>query len=333
MTRAFQLSPLTLRILAFVVLLVLIAGVFQALTPSYLTVTNIHGLLRHMAVQGLAALGLTFVIVVHHFDLSFPGVASLGAMTLGGLIAAGYGLPVSIGGALGVGLLCGLINGVSVALFRLPDIVATIATGGIAIGFSYFYSGGTSISENFFGSGILDINDSKVFSIDAPVVILAAAAAVAFVVLHCSRFGRAFYATGENPTAAIFSGIHVRIYIGVAFGLCGLLACLAILLLVASSGASNVSAGNQLLMPAFAAVYLGAALMGAPSVPATLAGTLLMSMMLTGFTLLAVPYYYSDAIVSAVLITAIAAFDPKLAGALRRLGRFQFGVGRREVSP
>ncbi len=72
-------------------------------------------------------------------------------------------------------------------------------------------------------------------------------------------------------------------------------------------------------MPAFAAVYLGAALFGAPSIPATLAGTLLMSAMLNGFTLLAIPYYYSDAIVSTVLICAIAIFDPKLTAALSNL--------------
>ena len=323
MKEKFSLSPLARRIIAFLALLALVACIFQILTPTYLSIGNIHGLLRHMAIQGLAALGLTFVIVVRHFDLSFPGVASLGAMTLGWLIAAGFSLPVCIGGALSVGLLCGLVNGIAVSVFRLPDIVATIATGGIAVGLSYFYSSGTSISENFFTSGILDINDAKILSVDEPVVILAAAALAAFVVLHASRFGRAFYATGENPLSATFSGIRVGAYVTAAFGLCCTMSCLAILLLVASSGASNVTAGNQLLMPAFAAVYLGAALMGAPSVPATLAGTLLMSMMLNGFTLLAVPYYYSDAIVSTVLIVAIASFDPRMAEALRRLGRFQ----------
>jgi ribose/xylose/arabinose/galactoside ABC-type transport system permease subunit len=310
--------PLVPRILAFLALLALVAAVFQMLTPAYLSPENIHALLRHMAVQGLAALGLTFVIVVRQFDLSFPGVASLGAMTLGWLIAGRYGVGIGVLGALAVGLACGLVNGVAVAWMRLPDIVATIATGGLAVGLSYFYSNGTSISKNFFMSGILDLNDAKYLGIDAPVAILLAAALLAGIVLHFSRFGRAFYATGENRISAVFSGIRVRLYVCAAFAICGALSCLAITLLVASSGAANVTAGNQLLMPAYAAVYLGAALFGAASVPATVAGTLLMSAMLNGFTLLAVPYFYSDAIVSIVLISAIALFDPRIAEAFRR---------------
>lgn len=312
-------SPVLIRLMAFLLLLALIAAVFQQLTPTYLTGANIHALLRHMSVQGLAALGLTFVIVVRQFDLSFPGIASLGAMTLGWLIANDHSLAFSVGAAISVGLLCGLVNGAAVAILGLPDIVATIATGGMAIGLSYFYSGGTSISENMMMSGILDLNDAKLLGVDAPVVILFTAAAAAMVLLHGSRFGRAFYATGENQLSAVFSGIQVRRYVMAAFAFSGGLACLAIILLVASSGAANVTAGNQLLMPAFAAVYLGAALFGAPSVPATMAGTLLMSAMLNGFTLLAVPYFYSDAIVSTVLILAIALFDPNVSRALGKL--------------
>ena len=312
-------NPLVFRVLAFVVLLAIVAAVFQSLTPAYLSGNNIQALLRHMAVQGLAALGLTFVIVVRQFDLSFPGVASLGAMTLGWLIASNFGVGAGVAGAVAVGLACGLVNGIAVSYLRLPDIVATIATGGVAVGLSYFYSNGTSISKNFFMSGILDLNDARYFGLDAPVAILALAAAVAALVLHGSRFGRAFYATGENRVSAVYSGIRVKTYVLAAFAICGALSCLAITLLVASSGAANVTAGSQLLMPAYAAVYLGAALFGAASVPATIAGTLLMSAMLNGFTLMAVPYFYSDAIVSTVLIVAIAAFDPKVSAALKRL--------------
>ena len=312
MKEEFKLSPVVLRLGAFVVLLAIIAGVFQFFAPAYLSNGNIHALLRHMSVNGLTAIGLTFVIIVRHFDLSFPGIASLGAMTIGWFLANDFSLYQSIGGGIAVGLLVGLINGTAISYFRLPDIVTTIATGGVSVGLSYFYSNGTSLSDNFFGSGILDLNDSKVLTLDMPFVILLIAAIVAFLVLHASRFGRSFYATGENKVSAIFSGVKVKAYVLAAFALCGAMACLAITLLVASSGAANVTAGSQLLMPAFAAVYLGAALFGAPSIPATLAGTLLMSAMLNGFTLLAIPYYYSDAIVSTVLIVAIGIFDPKL---------------------
>ncbi|MGA0540577.1 ABC transporter permease [Neotabrizicola sp. VNH66] len=310
---------LLVRLAAFAALLAIIAGLFWAQNPAFLSTGNLRALMRHMSVQGLAALGLTFVIVVRHFDLSFPGVASLGAMTLGWLIAIGMPLWLSVAGGLAVGVAFGLVNGIAVAKFRLPDIVTTIATGGLAVGFSYFYSNGTSISQNFFMSGILDLNDQKFLGLDKPFAILMGAALIGFVVLHASRFGHGFYATGQNPLAARFSGIPTRSLIVAAFAICGMMACLSITLLVASSGAANVTAGNQLLMPAFAAVYLGAALFGRPSVGATLAGTLMMSTMLNGFTLLAIPYYYSDAIVSTVLILAIAVFDPRVSALIGRI--------------
>ena len=310
---------LIIRLLAFIALVAIIAGLFWTQNAAFLSEGNLRALMRHMSVQGLAALGLTFVIVVRHFDLSFPGLASLGAMTLGWLIAIGMPLSVAVCGGLAVGVAFGLVNGVAVARLGLPDIVTTIATGGLAIGFSYFYSNGTSISQNFFMSGILDLNDRKILGLDMPFAILMAAAIIGFVVLHASRFGAGFYATGENRTSARFSGIPTRTLIVAAFAICGMMACLSITLLVASSGAANVTAGNQLLMPAFAAVYLGAALFGRPSVGATLAGTLMMSTMLNGFTLLAIPYYYSDAIVSTVLIAAIALFDPRVSGLFRTL--------------
>ncbi|WP_136683924.1 ABC transporter permease [Falsirhodobacter xinxiangensis] len=309
-------NRLFIRLLAFAALVAVIAAIFWSQNPAFLSGGNIRALMRHMSVQGLAALGLTFVIVVRHFDLSFPGVASMGAMTLGWLIASGAPFPAAIAGALAVGLVFGLVNGIAVARFGLPDIVTTIATGGLAVGFSYFYSNGTSISQNFFMSGILDLNDKRIIGLDMPFAILMAAAGVAAVVLHASRVGAGMYATGQNRVSARFAGIATRRLIVLAFALCGTMACLAITLLVASSGAANVTAGGQLLMPAFAAVYLGAALFGRPSVGATLAGTLMMSTMLNGFTLLAIPYYYSDAIVSTVLIAAIAIFDPRLSGLL-----------------
>lgn len=312
-------TALLVRLAAYAAILAVIAALFYLQNPAFLSTGNFRALMRHMSVNGLAALGLTFVIVVRHYDLSFPGVASFAAMTLGWLIAIGMPVGVAFGGGLVAGLAFGLFNGVAIGRFGLPDIVTTIATGGLAVGFSYFYSGGTSISRNFFMSGLLDINDGQFLGLDRPFAILLGVAILAFVVLHCTRFGRGFYATGVNPTSALYSGVPVRAMIVAAFTICGVCAALSITLLIASSGAANVTAGGQLLMPAFAAVFLGAALFGRPSILATMAGTLLMSTMLNGFTLLAIPYYYSDAIVSTVLILAISTFDPRVFGTLRFL--------------
>jgi len=315
-----SVPPLVWRLLTFLVVLVAVAGFFQSQTRVYLTSANIHSLVRDLAVQGIVAIGLTFVIVVRHFDLSLAGIASFGAMTLGCVLAQGDdgNLALSVACCVGVGLAAGLVNGFIVGVIRLPDVVATIATGSIAYGLSFIYNGGSSYSDNFFTSGILDINDNRYLSIDEPVLILAAVAIIASVILHLTRYGEAFYATGENPLAAKLSGVPTRIYLLAAFGICAALAALAMVLFVAATGAAYVSSGSQILLPAYTAVYLGAALFETASIPATLAGILLTSMMLNGFSVLSVPYYYSDAIVSFVLIVAITVFDPRLIRILAR---------------
>lgn len=312
---------LALRFAAFSGLLAFVAILFGVLSPHYLTRNNISAILRHMSADGIAGLGLTFVIVVRRFDLSFPGIASLGAMTTGWLIAQGHPLLPAIAGGIAIGVVCGLLNGVAISVVRLPDIVTTIAMGSMTYGLSFIYSNGATISDNFMESGILDINDRQIAYLDAPIFFMLVLYALAWLVLHRSRFGRGFYATGENPRSAIFSGIRVRLYVTAAFVLTSALSVWAGILHCAEAGQADPSAGDGFLTPAFASVYLGAALFGTPSVPATFAGTLLISAMLNGFTLLSVPYYYADAIISVVLISAIAFFDPRFAQALRRLTR------------
>ncbi|WP_151719473.1 ABC transporter permease [Gemmobacter serpentinus] len=319
MTQLSLRNPLTIRIAAFVALVVLVAVIFHATAPNFLSMTNITAIFRHMSASGVAALGLTFVIVVSRFDLSFPGIASFGAMTMGMLIVLGYPLWLAIFLAVAAGTVLGLINGVAIGYFNLPDIVTTIAVGSVALGLSFLYSGGMTLSDNFMMSGILDVNDAKILGISGPVFIMVMLYLAAGIVLHASRFGRGLYATGENAVSAHYSGIRVKALMAFAFVMCGALACWAAVMLSAQSGRSDVTAGNGFLMPAYASVFLGAALFGRPSAPATFAGALLISIILNGCTLLAIPYYYSDAIISAILITAIAIFDPRIVAALRRV--------------
>jgi ribose transport system permease protein len=212
-----KLSVSTPRLVTLAVLIALISAIFQILAPTYLSHSNIHAILRHMASGGVVGVGLTFVIAVRRFDLSLAGVATLGALTLGFLIAKTNSLSVAVLGCVAIGAAGGLINGLLIGLAKLPDVVATIAVGSIAYGVSYFYNGGQSYSDNFFTSGILDINDSSVLGIDMPIVIFLLTGVVATVALQMTRYGDSFYATGENPIAARLSGVPIEKMIAFAF--------------------------------------------------------------------------------------------------------------------
>lgn len=318
-------NPMVLRVLTFAVILAVVLTIFHTTAPNYLSGKNLNSIFRHMSATGVAALGLCFVIIVAKYDLSFPGIAAFGGMTLGFMIASGYPIVPAIIVTIIGGCILGLINGVAIGYFDLPDIVTTIGVGSVAAGMSYLYSGGKTLSDNFFGSGILDINDSKFLGISAPIIVMLMLYLLAGIVLHATRFGRALYAVGENPTAAYFSGIRVRLLTMLAFVMCAVLSSWAIIMLTAERGRADPTSANNFLMPAYAAVFLGAALFGKASAPATFFGAMLISMIVNGMNLLTVPYYFRDAIISFILIVAIAVFEPRVSGALRRAGRRVFG--------
>jgi len=320
-TRSSSFGPLA-RTVAFLVLVAVVVAAFAIAEPRYLTKSNLSAVTRHMSANGLAALGLTFVVVVRRFDLSFPGIACFGAMTVGFLIAAGQPLWLAIGVGLLAGAAIGAVNGWAVGYGGLPDIVTTIATGSIAAGLAFVYSGGRTIFQNFMLSGILDLNDVRILGINLSVYILLAVAAAAHVLLHRSRFGAAFHATGENDVSAWFSGIRTKMATLAAFVICGVTAVMAVVLLLAESGTADTNDGAGFLMPAYAGVFLGAAILGGASIPATLAGTVLITILLDGFSLLGVPYYYGDGVVSTILLLGVLAFDSRLRGAVERLAGF-----------
>lgn len=297
------------RAIGFCILVLTVGAVFAMIEPRFLSHASLNGIARHMAANGLAALGLTFVVIVGRFDLSIAGVAAFAAMSMGALIAAGLPLWLAICGGIALGAVIGAISGIAISHFDLPDIVTTIAVGSICGGMAFLYTGGRSIFQNFFQSGITDLNDARLMGLGVSLWILLAIYLLAWFVMSRTRTGMAFYATGENPIAAHFSGIATRRYVALAYVLCAVCTVLAVLLILAESGNAETNKGANLMMPAYAGVFLGAAIMGGTSVLASFAGILLITMLLDGFALMGVPYYYSDGVVSLILLGGVLAFS------------------------
>ncbi|MGQ3214242.1 MAG: ABC transporter permease [Shinella sp.] len=312
MTRPFALPAGCGRLLAFLLLVIMVATAFTLAEPRFLSIQNMSAVTRHMAANGLAALGLTLVVIVRKFDLSFAGTACFAAMTIGYLIAGGVNLWLCVLVGILAGAAIGAFNGMAISYFRLPDIVTTIATGSIAGGLAFVYSGGRTIFQNFMTSGILDLNDARVFGYSLSFVFLVCLYIVAWFFMHRTRYGASFYATGENPVAAYYSGVPTKRYTMLAFVACGMTCVFAVLLILAESGTADTNEGANLLMPAYAGVFLGTALLGRTSVLATLAGTFLITMLLDGFSLLGIPYYFSDGVVSAILLAGVVLFDTRI---------------------
>ena len=295
----------TLNAMVFIMMLLIISFVFYSLKHVFLSPGNLLMLSKHLSITALVALGLTFVITVGFSDMSFHYVSCLSGMTMSYMIALGLHPVPSILIGCAVGGLCGLVSGLMVGLFRLPDMVATIGVGSVAFGLAYLYSKGSHIFENFTSSGITNLNDGRLLGIPFPTIIMLVSYILGCLLLHRTKFGRRFYATGSNTTAANFSGIKTAAYVIAAFVICAVLASLTNMIQIAAETKGNVKGGLVLLMPAYASVFVGVSIFKKPTVYGTFLGAILICLMQNGFTLLSVRFYLMDLIVGAVLIIAI----------------------------
>jgi ribose transport system permease protein len=292
-------------IIIFFAIIAIVILIFTKLSPFFFTFGNLITALAQLSTIALAALGLTFVVAVGRSDMSFHFISCLAGMTMAFFIKLGWTpIPAVLMGVL-FAMVFGYIDGLAVGKFKLPDMIVTIAVGSAAWGAAYLYSNGDYIYQNFLTSGIIKLNNGRLFGIPNPVYYIFVAYIIAYIFLHLTKYGRNFYAIGSNETAARFSGVKVERYIIIAFIICVGLAAFDNELLVSAQGNGNVKGGLVLLMPAWAAVYVGISVFKKPSVIGTFLGAFLISIMQNGFTLLNSPFYIKDLIVGFTLIGAL----------------------------
>ena len=295
-------SPLALPLVGLIVVSVLMAFA----SDNFFTLNNILNVLRQVSVVGILAVGMTFVILTGGIDLSVGAV-----MALSGTLAAGLmvnmGLPGGVGlaAALLVGLGLGLFNGVLVAWGRMPAIIVTLATMGMARGLGLIYSGGYPISGlpgwvSWFGVGRIGI-------IPVPVVIMLVVYALAWLVLQRTPFGRHVYAIGGNEVAARLSGVRTRRVKLAVFAISGVTASLAAIVLTGRLMSGQPNAGVGFELDAIAAVVLGGTAIagGRGLILGTLIGAVLLVILNNGLNLMGINPYMQDVIKGLIILLAI----------------------------
>ena len=151
---------------------------------------------------------MALLIIAGEIDLSVASIIALASTAMGAAAHAGLGTPELVVIALVVGLACGAFNGFIVAGLRLPSIVVTIGTMSLFRGIAYVVLGDQAYTDYppdfaFFGQGYV----WWVFTFELALFVVFAV--IFGIVLHQTSFGRHVYAIGNNPIAALFSGIRV----------------------------------------------------------------------------------------------------------------------------
>ncbi|SET91109.1 monosaccharide ABC transporter membrane protein, CUT2 family [Lacrimispora sphenoides] len=303
------LKKMNFREYGVVIGFILLCVVISFATPAFATQKNILNLLRQSSIIGIIATGMTFVIISGSFDISVGAVAALsGAVTMK-LITMGNGVPVAIAvlAALGIGAVVGLINGIAVAKINVPSLIATMAMVSVVKGSMLMFTGGYPITKTI---PVLDtIGNGYVAGIPIPVIIFAAAVAIAFIILTKTRFGRYVYSVGGNEEASKLNGINVDSYKIKVFVINAVLAALAGIVLVGRMGTASPAAGDGYDMDAIASVVIGGTSVagGSGSVLKTVIGVLLMSVINNSFNLLGVDMYFQYIFKGLIILIAVGA--------------------------
>jgi ribose/xylose/arabinose/galactoside ABC-type transport system permease subunit len=285
----------------FTVIAFLVVGIIQ---PNFRQPANLASILLQSSFAGLAAAGMTLLIVGGMIDLSVAGVIALSATTVA------YVLPHTLVGtavalALGLGALLGLLNGVIVTKFRFPPFIATYGMLNLFLAAAFIWTGGDTVPV--LASGFLPLGSATVAGLPVLFLVMLAAAVACHLLLHRTRFGRNLRAIGSSEAASRMAGLPVDRTRILAFGLVGLLTALAGVGLTAllSSASAGMSIGFELTVIAVAVVG-GTSLFGGSG---TLLGTVTAAILFAGLSnalnLLNVASYWQYVLTGVVLALAL----------------------------
>jgi rhamnose transport system permease protein len=288
------------------VLVVITLAVLAHQSDRFFTADNLLNQGRLAAELGLLSLTMTFVIVTGGIDLSVGSILGLGAIMVGVFWhKLGLPLPLAMILAVAVGGLAGLGNGLIITRFKVPPLIATLATLALYRGLAEGISQSRSVRgypEWFFVLG-----QGEVARVPTQVWILVVAALVAGLVLGRTTFGRATYAMGASETAARFSGVAVDRTTLLIYTASGLAAGLAAVIFVSRVSTTRSDMGTGLELDVITAVVLGGTSIfgGRGTIIGTVLGLILIQGLRNGLALAGVKGDGTIVVIGAVLILAI----------------------------
>lgn len=285
--------------------LILLCLILSLLSDRFLTANNIVNVLRQSTINGIIAVGMTYVILTAGIDLSVGAVLALCTVVTADLLKQELPVPLAVTAGLGLGAGLGLVSGLIITQTAVPPFVATLGMMTIARGLALTYSEGRPItglpdSFRFLGTGSLG-------PIPMPIVLAALTFGLAAIVLTRTPVGEYIFALGNNPVAARYAGIAVKRYTTLVYVVAGFLAALAGMILIARLDSAQPTAGLEFEFDAIAAVVVGGTSFagGQGGLGGTLLGVLVIAVINNGLNLLNVSSFYQPVVTGVVIALAL----------------------------
>ncbi len=304
--------------------LIFIISLWTFLVPdTFLSFQNISNVLTRSSVNGIMAAGMTFIIITSGIDLSVGSMLAMTGMlgSIAMLLAGGgawkgicsgefvaMGVPsMLLGTAVGIlaGGFCGLFNGLCITRLKLAPFIVTLGSMSIFRGVSYVLNDG----KPFAISAYTYLDTGSLLGIPVSIWLLAIVLLGSGFLLKYTKFGRYIYAIGSNSATAFHAGINVNKMLVCAYTLMGLLTGLAAMIYSSRSSSAQPSAGLSLELDIVAAVIIGGCSPagGKGTMTGTLIGTLLISFLRNGLTLLGISTNLQLIVIGFIIIFAVTA--------------------------
>lgn len=299
--------------LFLIALLLLEVVVFGFANPRFLRPQVLFGSINDFISICVISLFVTMVIITGGMDIQAGSIVGLSSIIVGVMWKqAGMNIWVACVFAVLGGMLCGLLSGFFIAYAKVQPMVVTLGGSflysGLAISITRIakvelYKGISGFPESF-----IQFSNIRFFGIfPSQILIFIIMILIAFIILHCTKFGRYIYLCGINQNAAEYSGINTRFIIMLTYALSGIGAAIAGIILTSYLGTAKADFGKELTMPIVTAVVLGGTAItgGKGSIVGTALSSLVIGLMRFGLSMAGMKTQYLDIPVGVILIIAV----------------------------
>ncbi|MDA0564464.1 ABC transporter permease [Streptomonospora sp. S1-112] len=290
-------------LLAAILLLYVVLG---ASASGFLSLDNQLGLLRNAATIGIAAWGVTLVIVAGEIDISIgPAVAFASVLVAKGAAEWNLGVAGAITLTLLLGVAWGALAGWLRARFNVPSFITTLGLWSVLGGLALYMT--DALPVPLPESAVFDVLGGSVLGVPTSALVMLVLFAVFAYVARYTAYGRSVYAIGGNAAAARLAGLNVTRVRVVLFATTGLLAAVTGILLAARLGSGNGGAAAGLEFDVIAAVVIGGTALagGRGSLLGTFLGVVFISVIANGLVLLGVNPFFQDVVRGLIIVAAV----------------------------
>ena len=280
--------------------------VLSIVNSAFFTKNNILNIVKQGSIVSIVAIGQTMCLITGGMDLSSGSIMALAGVTsasFGMIDNTNYSMVLLM--ALGVGTICGLINGMIVAYGNVPAFITTLGMQQVVRGMALLITNakpvfGLSDTYTFLGNG-------KIFGVPVLAIVMLIVTVIFEFLLSCTKFGRHIYAVGGNELSAQISGLNVRKIKLLVYSCTGLLTGLAGLLLAGRIKSGTPTMGEGYELDAIAGAVIGGVSTtgGIGTVYGAVIGSLLMTMISNGLDLLNVTAYYQQIVKGAIIVLTV----------------------------